>query len=87
MPLGGFELETPSVVNLFLARTEPGGVSCEARKTCLGAAGLENFTVTEVYFTERVSTEPLSTPLTAETLLFNCEEIVNIVDQVSLAAY
>ncbi len=36
---------------------------------------------------ERVSVAPLSTPLTAETLLFNCEEIANIVDQVSLAAY
>jgi hypothetical protein len=84
--MGGFELGPP-VDEALPGPNRAGRRSCEARKTCFIAAGLENFTVTEVYFMERVSVAPLSTPLTAETLLFNCEEIANIVDQVSLAAY
>ena len=50
-------------------------------------AGLENFTVTELYYAERTSVEPFSKPLAADQLLFACGQIANLVDQVWLTAH
>ena len=80
-------LESPLVLaarpNLYRAYR---GVSCGSRTVYLCVAGLENFTVTEMYIAERVSVEPFSNPLTAQTLLLIDQQITNIVDQVWLPA-